>query len=241
MDSTRFRAVIFDLFGTLVDEFVSSVGQMSAEVAAALELPLEAFTQHWRQITEMRTMGVFQTVEESIEYVCTLMNEQVTPKQLAEAVAIRLGYTARALAPLPGAVATALDLRTRGYKLGLLSNCSIEIPIVWPQTELASLFDATVFSSRARLKKPDPRIYHLICERLGVAPSDCLFVADGENYELKGAAAVGIHPMLIRMPSRVIRGEVLREAREWQGDVIAALPELLETVGRTDSKPEPGR
>jgi putative hydrolase of the HAD superfamily len=232
MDSTRFRAVIFDLFGTLVDEFTASVRQMNAEVAAALKVPLEPFAQHWREITEMRTMGVFQTVEESIEYVCSLMNAQVSPEQVAEGVAVRLHYTTRALAPLPDAVATVRHLRTQGYKLGLLSNCSIEIPIVWPQTEFASLFDATVFSSRARLKKPDPQIYRLACERLGVAPSDCLFVADGENYELKGAAAVGIHPMLIRMPSRVIRGEVLREAKEWQGDVIATLPEVLGILGR---------
>jgi putative hydrolase of the HAD superfamily len=231
MNSTKFCAVIFDLFGTLVDEFAASVGQMNAEVAAALKLPLEPFAQHWREITEMRTMGVFQTVEESIEYVCSLMNEQVTPEQVAEAVAIRLRYTTRALAPLPDAVATVGYLRTQGYKLGLLSNCSIEIPVVWPQTEFVSLFDAAVFSSRTRLKKPDPRIYHLVCERLGVAPSDCLFVADGENYELKGAAAVGIHPVLIRMPSRVILSEVLREAKEWQGDVIATLPDLLTTLG----------
>jgi putative hydrolase of the HAD superfamily len=241
MDSTRPRAVIFDLFGTLVDEFVSSVGQLNAEVAAALKLPLEPFTQHWRQITEMRTMGVFQTVEESIEYVCSLMSAQVTVEQVADAVAIRLRYTARALDPMPDAVATVVELRTQGYKLGLLSNCSIEIPVVWPQTEFASLFDATVFSSRTRLKKPDPRIYQLVCEGLGVAPRSCLFVADGENYELRGAAAVGIRPVLIRLPSREIRGEVLREAREWQGEVIASLPEVLEIIGRTNRKPEIGR
>jgi putative hydrolase of the HAD superfamily len=224
------RAVIFDLFGTLVDEFVSSVGRMNEEVAAALKVPLETFAAHWRQISDMRTMGVFQTVEESIEYICTVMNAQVTAEQLAEAVAIRLRYTRRALEPKPNAVATIRRLKAQGYKLALLSNCSIEIPIVWPETAFAPLVDTAVFSSRDRLKKPDPRVYHLVCERLGVAPRDCLFVADGENHELNGAAEVGIHPVLIRTTSREINGEVLREAREWQGDAIGALPEVLEAV-----------
>ena len=41
----KFKAVIFDLFGTLVDDFVSSVGQMHQEMAAALAVPYEQFIQ----------------------------------------------------------------------------------------------------------------------------------------------------------------------------------------------------
>ena len=41
----KFEAVIFDLFGTLVDDFGSSVGQMHQEMAAALGVPYEQFIQ----------------------------------------------------------------------------------------------------------------------------------------------------------------------------------------------------
>ena len=77
--------------------------------------------------------------------------------------------------------------------------------------------------------------YHLACERLGVEPGDCLYIADGENYELTAAAKVGIHPVLLRTSSQETRGEVLREAREWQGDTVSSLPEVLRLIGITSN------
>lgn len=232
----NYNAVIFDLFGTLVGDFVSSAGQMNAELAAALEVPYEPFMRLWRETTEMRTIGAFQTVEASIEYVCGAMGAQITAEQLSKAVEIRLQHTRRALEPKANAVATLARLKNQGFKIGLLSNCSIEIPILWQETVFANLIDHPIFSCRERLKKPDPGIYHLACERLGVEPGDCLYVADGENYELTAAAKVGMHPVLIRTSSQETRGgEVLREAREWQGDTVSSLPEVLRLIGVTSN------
>jgi putative hydrolase of the HAD superfamily len=221
-------AVIFDLFGTLVEDFVSSTGRMNAELLNALDVPREPFMRYWRQTSGMRTIGEFQTVEASIEHVCTAIGAAITTAQLAKAVEIRLEYIRRALEPREDSLLTLRQLKDYGYKIGLLSNCSIEIPILWPETPFADLFDRAVFSSRERLKKPDPRIYYLACERLGVAPEDCLYIADGENYELAAAAEVGMHPVLLQNADRDNNREVLREAREWQGDAIDSLTELLQ-------------
>ena len=222
----KFQAVIFDLFGTIVDDFAAaSAGSNHAEFPAALGLPYDPFMQHWRQLTDRRSLGEFQTVEASIEHVCDIIGVSVTAEQKARAVETRLQLTRRALTPRPDAVKTLVQLRNEGFKIGLLSNCSIEIPIVWPETQFAELFHATVFSSRARIKKPAQQIYHLACERLGVGPDECLYVADGENYELSAAAQVGMHPVLIKTSET--HSEVRREAREWQGAVVRTLPEVL--------------
>jgi len=226
----KFEAVIFDLFGTLVDGFVSSDGQIHTELPAALQVPPEQFVQVWRQTSEMRTNGTFQTVEASIKYVCDNIGVQVTAEQMTKAVEIRLRHIKQALKPRRDAVATLVQLKNEGYKLGLLSNCSVEIPILWPETAFAELTDSAVFSSRVRLKKPDPRIYQLACERLSVSAESCLYIADGENHELTAAAKVGLHPLLIRNPSRDNRSEVLREAREWQGGTIQTLTEVVQLV-----------
>ena len=98
----------------------------------------------------------------------------------------------------------------------------------------AHLFDSAIFSSRERLKKPDPRIYQLACERLGVRPEDCLYIADGENRELAAAAKVGLHSVLIRNLSRDNGSELLREAREWQGMAISSLPEAITLLSIKD-------
>jgi putative hydrolase of the HAD superfamily len=226
----KFNAVIFDLFGTIVDDFAASSAGHYQEFSSALGVPHGPFMQHWRQITDRRTLGEFQTVEASIEYVCNLLGTAVTPEQLKQGVETRLQLIRRALRPRPDALETIVELKSSGRKIGLLSNCSIEIPIVWPETDFAPLFDSPVFSSRERLKKPDPRFYQLACERLGARPRDCLYVADGENHELKAAAEVGMHSVLIRSSSQESRGEVLREAREWRGDAISTLPEVLKLV-----------
>jgi FMN phosphatase YigB (HAD superfamily) len=102
---------------------------------------------------------------------------------------------------------------------------------VWPETDFAELFDTTVFSSIERLKKPDARIYSLICDRLGVSPEACVYIADGENYELAAATDLGMHAVLIRNPLQERANETLREAAIWRGSAISALPETLRLVG----------
>jgi len=231
----RFRAVIFDLFGTLVDDFGASVGQTYSELAGALEVPYEQFMRFWRQTTKMRSNGTFQTVEAGIEHVCGTVCVHVRPEQMAKAVEIRLAQTRRALEPRPDAIATLARLKNDGYKTGLLSNCSVEIPIVWPETLFADLIDTAVFSSRARLMKPHLRIYQLVCESLGVTPDRCLYIADGENHELAAAAKVGLHSVLIRNSSRDNGSELLREAREWQGTAISSLPEAITLLSIKDA------
>jgi putative hydrolase of the HAD superfamily len=228
----NFSAVIFDLFGTLVDDFVSSIGQMHSELAAALEVPYEQFMQLWRQTSEMRTIGAFQTVEASIEYVCGVMGKTVTAEQMRKAVDIRLRHTRRALEPRPNAVGTLARLKDLRYKIGLLSNCSIEIPILWPETEFTDVIECSIFSCRVCLKKPDPRIYHLACEHLGVTPKDCLYIADGENHELAAAFKVGLHPVLIRTSAQKNNGGSHQEAEQWRGTTIANLAEVLELMKR---------
>jgi putative hydrolase of the HAD superfamily len=223
----KFKAVIFDLFGTLVDDFATSIGSTNADLAIPLGVPSEAFAKLWRQTSEMRVNGTFQTVEAAIEYVCSAIGARVTDAQIKSAVDIRLQQIKRGLQPKSDAITTLKRLKNSSCKIGLLSNCSIEIPILWPETEFAPLVDAAIFSSRERLKKPDLRLYSLACDRLGVSPGDCLYIADGENYELAAAAKAGLHPVLIRNPAAKNRPELFREAGEWQGCVISELSEVL--------------
>jgi putative hydrolase of the HAD superfamily len=141
-------------------------------------------------------------------------------------------YIRRVLQPKPEAIDTLSQLKNQAYKIGLVSNCSIEIAILWPETPFANLMDTAIFSCIARLKKPDERIYHLVIERLGITPESCLYVGDGEDYELTAAAKAGLHPVLIRTSSRQSHGKSHQDAREWQGATIGGLTEVLHLVKR---------
>lgn len=81
----------------------------------------------------------------------------------------------------------ARELRDRGLRLGLLTNNVREWGERWRTTfPVDELFEVVVDSSDAGMRKPDPRVYRLTCERLGVAPDVVAFVDD--NHENVAAA-----------------------------------------------------
>ena len=57
--------------------------------------------------------------------------------------------------------------------------------------EIMALFDAVIESSKAGVRKPDPRIYQMMCELLGVAPEACVYL-DDLGINCKPAAALGM-------------------------------------------------
>jgi putative hydrolase of the HAD superfamily len=84
--------------------------------------------------------------------------------------------------------------RLRGrYKVALLSNASDSLPgLLDGALGLDGLFDVVVISALFGLAKPDPAIYHLTLDQLGVAPGEAVFIDD---LPLNTAAAtkLGIH------------------------------------------------
>lgn len=81
------------------------------------------------------------------------------------------------------------DLRAGGLRTVLLSNSWGN---TYPMELIDELFDAAVISSEVGLRKPDPRIYHLALEKVGLAPAEAVFVDDAMP-NVEGAKAVGMH------------------------------------------------
>ncbi len=131
--------------------------------------------------------------------------------------------------PRPGALDVLARLRSEGYQTGLVSDCSGEVPAVWGGTPFAPLFDATVFSCVAGIKKPDPRIYRMALSRLSVTARECLYIGDGNSRELTGALEVGMHPVLIRDPAESADAHFI-DREEWHGETISSLMEVLDLV-----------
>jgi putative hydrolase of the HAD superfamily len=227
----KYSAVIFDLFGTLVDNFTNTEYQaVLAEMSSALKAPPAEFSKMWRDLFPIRVNGTHSTAEESIEFICRQLGCIVNEKQIRQAVNIRLEYSVKSLKPRAASIPTINKLKALGHKVGLISDCSPETPAVWPRTAFANLFDVTIFSCVAGMKKPDPRIYHLACNRLGVKPSDCLYIGDGSSHELTGALEVGMHPALIRDPDETSDTHFIDREEDWRGDVISSLTQVLDLV-----------
>jgi epoxide hydrolase-like predicted phosphatase len=87
-------------------------------------------------------------------------------------------------------------LRRPGVRIGLLSN-SVGNAAAYDRELLEELFDAWVISSEVGLRKPDPAIYELAAERLGLPPAACVLVDDLPG-NLKPARALGMATVLHR-------------------------------------------
>jgi epoxide hydrolase-like predicted phosphatase len=91
--------------------------------------------------------------------------------------------------------------RSAGVKTGMISNS-------WgrgryDRSMFDELFDGVVISGEVGLHKPEPQIFELGAERVGLPPSKCVFVDDlKENCD--GAAAVGMVPLLHRGADQTI-------------------------------------
>lgn len=87
--------------------------------------------------------------------------------------------------------------RGAGLSTAILTNNAKEFAEFWrPMLPLDDLFDDVVDSSFVGMRKPDPRIFELSLERLGVAPDEAVFIDDAAG-NVAGAQKVGLHTVLI--------------------------------------------
>jgi putative hydrolase of the HAD superfamily len=226
----KYRSVIFDLFGTLAENFSTpEYEEALVQMAAALSLPAADFKSGWYASARTRDADAPKDLEARVSYICAGRGTPRAPNQVHYAVRIRYDYIRGVMQPRPGAGEVLSRIKEKGLKIGLISDCSDEIPVIWPQTPLAPLFDATVFSCLAGFRKPDPRIYQLAAERLGVPAEGCLFVGDGGSQELSGALRAGMHPIMIRLDAESTEKHLVNR-EVWTGAVIHALPEILPLI-----------
>lgn len=69
--------------------------------------------------------------------------------------------------------------------------------------EVMALFDHVIESAKIGLRKPDPRIYHMMAEALGVAPAACVYL-DDLGVNLKPARAMGMTTIKVLDPAKAI-------------------------------------
>jgi len=223
----KYKAVIFDLYGTLVSNKFGSDNSLK-EMAEVLSAPEKEFANIWNAGFKKRMTGEYTNFQDCVENVCRELKLPATRNQIEIAANIRFNFTRQEmLSPQTLAVETISQLKTKVQKIGLLSNCSAETIIVWDETPFKNIIDITVFSCATGLMKPDPRIFHIALEKLQVKPGECLYIADGMDGELKAAAAVGMTPVRISFPHANKNDPYLED---WHGATITSLKEVLDLV-----------
>lgn len=224
----KYKAIIFDLFGTLVDNnSVKEYKNMLLDMSAILEIEPTEFINEWLDSSEMRILGKLKGPKENIEYICDKTGKEVSEDRIEKAVKIRLNFVKDALKPRKNCIKTLNKLIDLNYKLGLISDCSYETVMLWKNTALSKIFDKPVFSAEVGIKKPNIKIYQIACKKLNVEPDQCIYVGDGSSNELTGAANAGMKPIKIQVSYEMSKDTYRIDEDKRECRVIKSLNELL--------------
>ena len=181
----RYRAVIFDMDGLLLD---TEILWHDAES--------DLFRRHGGEFTWDDKMAVIGTSHEvTADYFADRLDvpREEGPALVAELQQLMHERVRRAVDARPGAVELVSRLRdVDGVGLGLASNSPrFLVDDALATAGLTGAFDAIVTSDDVEQAKPAPDIYLLACERLGVAPADALALEDSASG-IAAAKAAGL-------------------------------------------------
>lgn len=109
--------------------------------------------------------------------------------------------------PVDGMAGLAAELKSRGYKIYLLSNASHRQKEYWKNVPGSELFDGSVVSADYLIMKPQPEIYRLLLDKYGLIADECVFI-DDFKVNCEGAYHCGMHPVIFRQDVKRLRKEL---------------------------------
>jgi putative hydrolase of the HAD superfamily len=184
------RAVVFDLYGTLLR---IADPAFQRELAHLDRAALRDWVAYQREVLLVEPFGTHA------DFVAAVLRRVRPGADEAEQrrVEALLERELASVEPLPGVLSLLSFLDRRGFALGLITNSASPYREPFDRLGLAELFDAILFSCDERARKPEPRLYADACARLGVEPGETLMVGDSLPNDVSGPRAAGMEALLV--------------------------------------------
>ncbi len=198
----KYKAILFDLYDTLIWLDLRESDLWRQRFADRIGIRMEQFMSAWRRSMDDRMLGKGGGLDQQIASTLSELGVVSTDELIRDLVEIERRRLECSVKPYPDVEPVLRRLASDGYRLGLLSNASDGAAIPLTYLGLDRLFHTLILSHEVGLLKPDPAIYHLACQRLGVEPTETVFVADGGFGELDSACALGILAVMIEQPNQ---------------------------------------
>ncbi len=213
--SPRYRAVLLDAGGTLVGPR-DSYGEVYARTFARIGVHRTAqefdaaIRAAWADVEQRLPRGFNRygagppDEERYWSGFVTEVVRRLDPPLLEASVASRALPILRGAFRDPGAwkvwpdVPSALDaLADREVRLGIVSNWDSRLPALLEALGLGDRFQAIAVSALVGVEKPDPALFRVALDRLGVRPEEALHVGDHPDLDVRAAASAGIDAALL--------------------------------------------
>ncbi len=195
------KAVIFDVGGVLLESpFVAAL-----RWAQEWEIPLDALKTIFGDYSRASSPGQSPMWHE-VECGRVELTTFVLQMQKTLGATLPLNHRARTLTaddfnpfadgePVAAMIELVHEVRGRGLKTGILTN-NVREWSAWREKIPIDAFDAVIDSCQVGIRKPEPDIYLLICEKLSLTPSSCLFL-DDHPANVEAAIEVGLDALLV--------------------------------------------
>jgi len=207
------RAVLFDAAGTLI-ELREPVGETYARFAGRFgaEVPPTRLTEAFARVFAARRPAVFAEVSraEAADRERAWWRAVVDDTfRAADGAALPIPFEscfsalwshyagADAWRLAPEARATLERLRAAGLATGVVSNFDQRLEKVLQALEIHHLLDVVVVPADAGAAKPDPLIFSMALERLGMAGPEVAYVGDRADHDVAGARGAGLRPITL--------------------------------------------
>jgi beta-phosphoglucomutase len=200
---TTIKGVIFDLDGVIVstDEMHYQGWKYMADREGI----------YFDRAINERLRGVSRM--ESLEIILERAEKQYSDKEKENMATIKNEYYKELLATklspkdiLPGVLNILNDLKARGLKIAIGSS-SKNTPTILKQIGLDTMFDAISDGNNIKNSKPDPEVFLIAAERLGLKPEDSLVVEDAEAG-ITAAKAGGMKTLAVGSASTDKRADI---------------------------------
>jgi putative hydrolase of the HAD superfamily len=198
-------AVVFDIGGVVQDSPLHAIARYERDHG----LPPDSINRAVVAAGERGAWARLERGELTVEAFLAPFEADCRALGIEVCAARVMAYIAQAGVPRPPMLEAIRRIRARGLRVGALTN-NWATERREPPSPLRPLFHVFVESRAVGMRKPDPRIYELICRELGVTPARTAFLDDiGTN--LKAARALGMATIKVSQPEAALRelGELL--------------------------------
>ncbi len=181
------KAIVFDLWNTLayIKEGVT-INELKKELKLEDVKPIEVGLM----------MRKFENVEEAMINLCNYL--KIKPKKKLLKRLEDLWEDTRVMLSLFDDVIPVLQDLKKRYKLGLISNTDYFAIKEFEKSGFFEVFDVKLFSFDTGLLKPDPKVFRIMVDKLGIKPEEALMVGDSLNDDVLAAKKIGMDAILIK-------------------------------------------
>jgi len=194
------EAVVFDVGGVVIESPLHAIARYERDHGIAPNAINRAVVASgeagaWARLERGELpLGAFYA---PFEDDCRALGLEVSGARL-------MAYVAEARVARPRMLEAVRRIRGRGLRVAALTNNWVTGGAWDHVATVHAHFDVVVESRVVGLRKPDPRIYELVCRELGVAPARVVFLDDiGRN--LKPARALGMRTIKVDDPDVALR------------------------------------